>query len=64
MRKYGVSITKLLSTAGPDLLVREIEAGLDREVHGDVGLHFYPFGGLRQTAEWLQSFYGLPRIAR
>lgn len=57
MRKYGVSITKLLSTAGPDLLIREIEEGLDPGTHGDVDLHFYPFGGLRQTAEWARSFY-------
>jgi len=56
LQKYGISITKLLSTAGPDEIVREYAAGLDPTKHGDVLLHFYPFGGLRATAEWVRDF--------
>jgi methylenetetrahydrofolate reductase (NADPH) len=55
MQKYGLSITKLLSTAGPDQIVQEYAASLDRARHGDVLLHFYPFGGLRATAEWVRD---------
>jgi methylenetetrahydrofolate reductase (NADPH) len=55
MSKYGLSITKLLSTAGPDQIVQEYAERLDRAKHGDVLLHFYPFGGLRATAEWVRD---------
>jgi methylenetetrahydrofolate reductase (NADPH) len=56
LSKYGISITKLLSTAGPDQIVQEYAAGLDPKKHGNVLLHFYPFGGLRATAEWVRDF--------
>jgi methylenetetrahydrofolate reductase (NADPH) len=56
LSKYGISITKLLSTAGPDQIVQDYAAGLDPAKHGDVKLHFYPFGGLRATAEWVRDF--------
>jgi methylenetetrahydrofolate reductase (NADPH) len=29
---------------------------LDPARHGDVLMHFYPFGGLRATAEWVRDF--------
>jgi methylenetetrahydrofolate reductase (NADPH) len=58
LQKYGISITKLLSTAGPDEIVREYAAGLNKAKHGEVLLHFYPFGGLRATAEWVRDFKG------
>lgn len=53
MRKYGISISKLLTTAGPDLFSRDLKAGLDPDLHGAVALHFYPFGGLSHTLEWV-----------
>jgi methylenetetrahydrofolate reductase (NADPH) len=56
MRKYGVSLTKLLGHAGPDLLVHALAVGLQPDIHGDVALHFYPFGGLVRTAEWVAQF--------
>jgi methylenetetrahydrofolate reductase (NADPH) len=56
MKKYGISITKLLTNTGPDKLVRELARGLDPTVHGEVVLHFYPFGGLAQTAQWVTDF--------
>jgi len=55
MKKYGVSITNLLGTAGPDKLVDAFAKGLGDE-HGRVRLHFYPFGGLRKTVEWIESY--------
>jgi methylenetetrahydrofolate reductase (NADPH) len=56
MSKYGVSITRLLSTAGPDELIKDLARGLESGKHGDVRLHFYPFGGLKTTAEWVRDF--------
>ncbi len=56
MTKYGLSMTKLLTTAGPDALIRELAAGIDPATHGDVLLHFYPFGGLKATAQWAKDF--------
>jgi len=56
MKKYGLSVTKLLTNAGPDQLVKDYANGLDPAKHGEVLLHFYPFGGLRATAEWVRDF--------
>ena len=55
MAKYGVSLTRLLGTAGPDKLVDAFGRRLGRE-HGKVRLHFYPFGGLVATAKWIQDY--------
>ena len=52
LAKYGISLSRLLGAAGPDRLVGDIAAGL-RPGHGPVRLHFYPFGGLARTAEWI-----------
>lgn len=58
-RKYGLSLTNLLSTAGPDRLIEHLAAGYDHGTHGAVKLHFYTFGGLKQTADWVAEFaYG------
>lgn len=56
MSKYGVSITKLLNTAGPDPIIKDLAAGIEPDIHGKVLLHFYPFGGLLKTAEWIRDF--------
>lgn len=56
VQKYGFSLTNLLGTAGPDRFLRDLAAGLDPVVHGQVLLHFYTFGGLRATAEWVREF--------
>jgi methylenetetrahydrofolate reductase (NADPH) len=55
MKKYGVSITNLLGTAGPDKLVDGFAAQLS-DVHGMVRLHFYPFGGLSATVGWINEY--------
>jgi methylenetetrahydrofolate reductase (NADPH) len=56
MAKYGVSLTQLLNTAGPDALVSELAGSIDPAKHGEVFLHFYPFGGLAKTAQWVRDF--------
>ena len=55
MKKYGVSITNLLGSAGPDKLVDQFAAELGDE-HGRVRLHFYPFGGIGKTVEWINAY--------
>ncbi len=55
MAKYGVSLTRLLGTAGPDALVDAFGRGIGPE-HGAVRLHFYPFGGLSKTVEWIRDY--------
>jgi len=55
LAKYGISITKLLGNAGPDKLIDALERGLTPE-HGKVRLHFYPFGGLARTVEWINDY--------
>lgn len=54
-RKYGFSMTNLLGTAGPERLIRDLQAGLSPE-SGDVKLHFYTFGGMETTAEWIAEY--------
>jgi methylenetetrahydrofolate reductase (NADPH) len=55
MKKYGVSIRNLLGNAGPDKLVDAFAKGLGEE-HGRVRLHFYPFGGIGATAQWIAAY--------
>jgi len=55
LAKYGISITALLGSAGPDKLVDALAAGLG-EAHGPVRLHFYPFGGLEKTVDWIAAY--------
>ena len=56
MKKYGVSITNLIGKAGPDKLVESLRTGLN-EKHGRVRLHFYPFGALTASAEWINEYH-------
>lgn len=55
LAKYGISLSKLIGSAGPDRLVRTFEQCLGAE-HGRVRLHFYPFGGLEKTVAWINDY--------
>jgi methylenetetrahydrofolate reductase (NADPH) len=55
MKKYGTSITNLLTTAKPDKFVNHVARELGPQ-HGMVRLHFYPFGGITATAEWIAEY--------
>jgi methylenetetrahydrofolate reductase (NADPH) len=55
-RKYGLSITNLMGTAGPDRFLRTLATDYHPDRHGEVRLHFYTFGGLRATSEWIEEF--------
>ncbi len=54
-KKYGISLGKLLGSAGPDRMVDDLRLGLGPQ-HGRVRLHFYPFGGLTPTMEWINDY--------
>ncbi|NKX52979.1 methylenetetrahydrofolate reductase [Arthrobacter mobilis] len=54
--KYGFSLTNLLGTAGPDKFLHEFARRYEAAGHGAVLLHFYTFGGLKATAEWVRDF--------
>ncbi len=55
MAKYGASITQALNSAGPDHLAAALSGGLSPAVHGEVGAHFYPFGGLLKSVAWANA---------
>ncbi|OHV41269.1 MULTISPECIES: methylenetetrahydrofolate reductase [Pseudofrankia] len=52
-KKYGLSLTNLMGTAGPDRFLHTLATDYDPRRHGEVKLHFYTFGGLRTTSEWI-----------
>ncbi len=56
MKKYGISLTNLIGSAGPDKLVDSLNSKLG-EAHGRVRLHFYPFGALTASAEWINKYH-------
>lgn len=55
VKKYGSSLTNLLGAAGPGVFIDALEQGYDPARHGVVTLHFYSFGGLEATAQWLHD---------
>jgi methylenetetrahydrofolate reductase (NADPH) len=55
MAKYGISITRLMNTAGPDPIIEDLARHLEPAIHGETLLHFYPFGGLVKTAAWVKA---------
>lgn len=55
VRKYGLSMTNLIGSAGPDRLLMNLARGYRAEVHGDVRVHMYAFGGLEATARWAEQ---------
>jgi methylenetetrahydrofolate reductase (NADPH) len=63
VKKYGFSLTNLMGDAGPDRFVNDLAAvlaehtpGQQPHIGGRVGLHFYTFGGLLATADWVRQF--------
>lgn len=56
VKKYGFSLTHLMGSAGPDRLIGALSAAYDPKRHGAVHLHFYTFGGVSRTSEWIRDF--------
>lgn len=55
-KKYGLSLTNLLGTAGPDRFITELQHTRDTIQHGELRLHFYTFGGMGPTSKWITDF--------
>ncbi|WP_043889006.1 methylenetetrahydrofolate reductase [Xanthomonas hortorum] len=55
LSKYGISIGKLFGSAGPDRFVDRLATGLT-DAHGDVSLHFFPFGGIAESVAWVEQY--------
>jgi methylenetetrahydrofolate reductase (NADPH) len=51
--KYGFSLVNLLSKVGPERFLARIGKGLAAHDLGAVRLHFYPFGGIAPTVDWI-----------
>lgn len=61
VRKYGFSLTNLMGSAGPDQFVTDLASRLDRQPEATpVHLHFYTFGGVVTTAQWVRDFTATP----
>jgi methylenetetrahydrofolate reductase (NADPH) len=58
-KEYGLADPA--GTTGPDRFIRALASGYDARLHGDVKLHFYPFGGISVLAEWLTRFRAADR---
>ncbi|MEV5072752.1 methylenetetrahydrofolate reductase [Microbacterium sp. LMI12-1-1.1] len=57
VKKYGFSLTNLMGTAGPDRFVDGLADALAlTPMKSDVKLHFYTFGGLRATSDWVHHY--------
>ncbi|MCG7208546.1 methylenetetrahydrofolate reductase [Streptomyces arenae] len=56
VKKYGLSLTNLMGTAGPDRFLHALAAAHDPGRHGELKIHFYTFGGLGATSEWAARF--------
>ncbi|GAA4368013.1 methylenetetrahydrofolate reductase [Paeniglutamicibacter cryotolerans] len=52
-KRYGFSLSNLLGNAGPERFIQDLARDYDPSLHGEVQLHFYTFGGLEATADWV-----------
>lgn len=57
VKKYGFSLANLMGSAGPDRFLHNLaHEAAATQYQGEVGVHFYTFGGMAQTAEWIRDF--------
>jgi methylenetetrahydrofolate reductase (NADPH) len=56
MARYGLSLSNLLGSSGPDRLLDDLADGLTPDL-GAVRLHFYPFGGVERTVDWIGHYH-------
>ena len=55
LARYGISIGRLIGTAGPEVFVDRLVRGLT-SAHGQVSPHFFPFGGIAPSLEWMARY--------
>jgi methylenetetrahydrofolate reductase (NADPH) len=52
---------RLLTDTGPDDVVRGLIEAPATATAGVTGFHFFPFGGVRKTGNWLRDYHQAPR---
>lgn len=61
LENHTARLGGVMGTAGPEALVEDLARALADEEFGVVpGMHFFVFGGVKQSADWLQQW----RVAR
>ncbi|WP_294990915.1 methylenetetrahydrofolate reductase [uncultured Stenotrophomonas sp.] len=55
LAKYGVNIGRLLGSAGPEIFMDRLLDGLT-DTHGEVSPHFFPFGGIAPSLQWIERY--------
>jgi methylenetetrahydrofolate reductase (NADPH) len=56
LQTHADSVTRLLGEDGPDRVVRDLAASFaGTEATGIAELHFFPFGGVLKTTEWVRT---------
>nr|WP_313215623.1 methylenetetrahydrofolate reductase [Stenotrophomonas geniculata] len=55
LARYGISIGRLLGTAGPEVFVDRLVSGLS-DAHGLVSPHLFPFGGIAPSLDWMEQY--------
>ena len=56
LKKYGLSLSNLMGTAGPTKFIEQLQKAVNSKgTLGDVTIHFYTFGGVTATAEWIKN---------
>lgn len=55
LAKYGTSIGKVVGSVGPLVFLQRLADGLARQDHGRIALHFFTFGALQATADWVRT---------
>lgn len=58
LAKYGTSLTKVLGTVGPLPFLERLARGLTEREHGRTSLHFFTFGALMKTVDWVRTTSG------
>ena len=56
-KRYGFSLGNLLGTAGPERFIVDLARDQEPERHGEIKLHFYTFGGIGATADWVAAHH-------
>ncbi len=63
LARYGISIGRLIGTAGPEVFVDRLVRGLT-SAHGQVSPHFFPFGGIAPSLEWMARYRARVSVPR
>ncbi|MDT3529422.1 methylenetetrahydrofolate reductase [Stenotrophomonas pavanii] len=63
LARYGISMGRLIGTAGPEVFVDRLVRGLT-SAHGQVSPHFFPFGGIAPSLEWMAQYRARVSVPR